>query len=301
MVAAAGVSTTRLGQKQRLFFGLDVPDDDPATIDSISSLVGGTPSVVSIFVKLDSVLPVDRLRQIAAAKQTAFLTLEPWLIASAPGDVNQPQFSLGSIIRGDHDADLRRLASAIGGLRQTVYLRFAHEMNAWWYPWAEAVNGNQPGQYVAAWRHVRKIFSPADRYVRWVWSPNEVLNVKRKLPTLSEVYPGDRWVHYVGMTGYSDGSASPTSTYQQTISQLTALSKHPVLLSEMGADGAAAPTWIRALPAYLAANPRIQGFVYFDTSPSTTGATGDYAITQSPQKTAAFRSLLRAIGANHKL
>ncbi|MBA3865307.1 MAG: hypothetical protein H0X42_02995 [Solirubrobacterales bacterium] len=34
-------------------------------------------------------------------------------------------------------------------------------MNGDWFPWSESANGNQPGEYVAAWRHVHEIFSAA--------------------------------------------------------------------------------------------------------------------------------------------
>ena len=32
-------------------------------------------------------------------------------------------------------------------------------MNGNWFPWSEGVNGNQPGEYVTAWRHVHDIFT----------------------------------------------------------------------------------------------------------------------------------------------
>ena len=31
-------------------------------------------------------------------------------------------------------------------------------MNGWWWPWSEQLNGNNPGEFVAAWRHVHDIF-----------------------------------------------------------------------------------------------------------------------------------------------
>ena len=51
-------------------------------------------------------------------------------------------------------------------------IRFAHEMNGTWYPWAEGVNGNGPGDYVAAWRHVVGVFRRAKvSNVTWTWAP----------------------------------------------------------------------------------------------------------------------------------
>ena len=39
------------------------------------------------------------------------------------------------------------------------FLRFDWEMNGNWFPWSEGVNGNQSGEFVAAWRHVHDIFT----------------------------------------------------------------------------------------------------------------------------------------------
>jgi hypothetical protein len=40
-------------------------------------------------------------------------------------------------------------------------LRFGHEVNGNGYPWAEGVNGNGPGDHVAAWHHVHEVFTAA--------------------------------------------------------------------------------------------------------------------------------------------
>ena len=49
-------------------------------------------------------------------------------------------------------------------------------MNGNWYPWGVGVNGNKPGEYVEAWRHVHDIFvqEGATSDVKWVWSPHVI-------------------------------------------------------------------------------------------------------------------------------
>ena len=55
-------------------------------------------------------------------------------------------------------------------------------MNGNWFAWMEGVNGNQPGEYVAAWRHVHDIFTAVGATnVSWVWCPN--VDPGRKLAT----------------------------------------------------------------------------------------------------------------------
>ena len=89
-----------------------------------------------------------------------------------------------------------------------LLLRFAHEMNADWYPW-DGVRASAPGthdgpaRYVAAWRHVHAVFAAAGATnVRWVWSPNH-----RSIPAAAwndaaRYYPGDDVVDWIGVDGY---------------------------------------------------------------------------------------------------
>jgi hypothetical protein len=283
----------------RVFFGLDVPDNEADLVDQLAAMVGEQPSVVSLFLKLDSQVPSARLEQMASAGQTAFVTLEPWSLANSRGQVDQPQYSLASIIDGDHDTDLRAIATQLGALRRPFYLRFAHEMNAWWYPWCEAVNGNRSGQYVDAWHHVHDVVSSAAGVpIRWVWSPNRLLTSSHyNLPTLAELFPGRDVVDVMGMTGYSHDDPSPVVTFDSTVDELERLSSLPLVLSEIGAEGGSQASWLRQLPFLLRADPRIEGFVYFETSPATTGATGDYQIATSPSSVSAFKAMLRSVRA----
>jgi len=50
------------------------------------------------------------------------------------------------------------------------------------------------------------------------------------------------------------------------------------------------------LGSFIDANRRVVGFVYFNTSPQTTGATGNYRIDGKSGYLGAFRHSLRDIG-----
>nr|WP_285320774.1 hypothetical protein [Pseudarthrobacter sp. lyk4-40-TYG-27] len=46
-------------------------------------------------------------------------------------------------------------------------------MNSNWYPWSEQGNGNGPGDYVSACRHVHDVVaSTGATNITWVWNPN---------------------------------------------------------------------------------------------------------------------------------
>ena len=76
-------------------------------------------------------------------------------------------------------------------------------MNGWWRPWSEQANGNHPGEFVAAWRHVVDIFrAQGATNVTWVWCPN-IVGPKSQLTGL---YPGDNYTDWVCMDGYNWGT-----------------------------------------------------------------------------------------------
>ena len=294
MALAGGLLSSGCGSEgSAVFFGLDVPGVDLQRAELVGSLVGRAPSVISLFLKLDSHFPRQLFESMRRRKVVPFVTFEPWPSSGRPGQSEWERYSLRAIIDGFHDQGLMKIARDLSAVREPLYFRFAHEMNAWWYPWCEGVNGNRPGEYVLAWHHVREVFQRAGaNQVRWVWSPNRVFETRRKLPDIAELYPGDDSIDYAGITGYSQGSKSARETFGQSIEEISRISSKQVVLSEIGANGQYAGRWISSLGSFIRDNRSVVGFVYFDTSPSSTGATGDYEIEGHPSKVAALREVL---------
>jgi len=73
---------------------------------------------------------------------------------------------LGSVTQEAADA-IASLCAAITGQRVPVVLRFGHEMNASWYAW-----GEQPTEYVDAYRRVALAVRHAAPGVALAWGPN---------------------------------------------------------------------------------------------------------------------------------
>lgn len=191
------------------------------------------------------------------------------------GSNDQPAFQLQDIIAGSHDPYIRSWARGAKAWGEPFFLRFNHEMNGTWYPWSEARNGNRPGEYVRAWRHVHDIFASvgADN-VTWVWSPNTVY--PGSIP-LAGLYPGDAYVDWVAIDGYNWGTnpikpsgwRSFSQIFRPTYDSLGALApSKPVMIAEVGSSesGGSKAAWIAdALSVQLpTAFPRIKALVWFD-------------------------------------
>lgn len=279
------------------FFGLDVPGADPTEVTRVAGVLGCRPSVVSVFVKLDSAFTLRTLSSAAQGGGTPFLTLEPWGQALRPGQVREPALSLASIAAGSHDADLTRIAKVIAAYDRLVYLRYAHEMNGAWYPWSVRANGGSPEAYVAAFRHVHDLFVRAGAgNVRWVWAPVTVAaGPDGAYGNLAASYPGEAYVDYVGFTGYAKTVRSAHETFAPWIAAVSAFTSRPVILAEIGADGAYKSQWIASLQEYIASTPAIAGFIWFNTTPASTGATGYYRIDNSVDQVTAFKALVAGL------
>lgn len=297
-VVALGGSTARspLGPPapwHPVFFGLDVPNARPDAVGAVAASLGTRPTVAALFIRYDSTWTARAVQQLAGAGLTPFVTLEPWHVA-AGADEPDPTDSLAALLSGRFDADLTRQARALATSPVPIYLRFAHEMNGDWYPWSMGANGNTPQQYVAAWRHVHALFArvvPSLR-VRWVFAP-AALGSAHTTADLQRLYPGRDVVDVLGLTGYEHGGSSPWATFGPTVRAVSRLGPQPLVLAEVGVEGSGKSAWLRGLGSYLRASPRVSGFVYFDTTPATTGASGDYALR--PQDLPSLRTALREI------
>ena len=140
--------------------------------------------------------PIAEMNAVGARGAVPLLTWEPWAWG---GGLDQAAYSLGRIAAGDFDAHIAQWGQALASWGQPVQLRFPHEMNGNWYPWAEGVNGNHAGEYVQACRHVHDVVAASGAgNVSWVWSPNVPYFGSTDLVGL---FPGAGYVDIVALDG----------------------------------------------------------------------------------------------------
>jgi hypothetical protein len=171
-------------------------------LDDWIETVGVTPDVLDIYVSWEDGVDFEaEFAELLADRGVVLkITWEPWIME---GGVDQPQYALSSIIDGEHDPYLRRWAEQIDDYGGPVILRPMHEMNGGWYPWGAGVNGNQPGEFVGAWQHIRAVFDEVGASnVTWEWAPNQLFEGTAALEPL---FPGDDLVDRVGVSAYNWG------------------------------------------------------------------------------------------------
>ena len=219
------------------------------------------------------------------------ITWEPFAHGtSGKTQVNQPGYALSTIVAGRHDAYITRFAEAVKAAGVPVAIRFMHEMNGDWYPWAVNLNGNTASEYVLAWRHVWDIFHQVGATnVIWIWAPNVLRGAQRDF-SLAEVYPGDQYVNWVGMSAYEDYESTEEALIGPTLDEIRRFTKLPLLITETG--GTPNPDkvpWMENFLAWLPEQPDVIGFIWNENSRGT-GARKDWGYNATAASLQAFRS-----------
>jgi beta-mannanase len=246
-------------------------------------------------------LPFDtgKANEIHDLGMTPIVSWEPWdtSIREYDGPLTiQPLYELSTITSGDHDCYIEAWARDVQAWGHPLFLRFAHEMNGDWYPWAQAVNGNDLGEYKAAWRYVHDKFACLGvTNVTWVWAPNVWYDGSTGLRKL---YPGDDYVDWIGVDGYNFGSTRDSGwrtfdeVFDATLDRLTLFGK-PLMLTETASteDGGDKAGWIDDFFSQLDQRQTvIRGFVWFNIITTT-----DWRIESSPEATTAFHTGIVAL------
>ena len=193
--------------------------------------------------------------------------------------------SLAAIAAGKYDAYLFSYAEAVRAYRHPVIMSFGHEMNGYWYSWG--YRKTSPAVFVAAWRHIVKIFRVLGaQNVTWLWTVNIINDTHGgQIPRPGQWWPGSSYVNWVGIDGYYlKPSWKFAPLFGPTIAAVRSVTADPILIAETGAVPAAdQPAKIDDLFNGIR-QYGLLGFVWFD---STNTQHQDFGIS-SPAAVASF-------------
>ncbi|HXR30196.1 MAG TPA: glycosyl hydrolase, partial [Solirubrobacterales bacterium] len=213
--------------------------------------------------------------------QTPMVTWEPY------------DQSIAQIASGAYDSYLHQSAQIAKSWGRPLMIRFAHEMNGTWYPWAGP--NSTPDAFVAAWRHVVSLFrADGVTNVQWVWSPN--VQEGSKYP-ISPYFPGEEWIDYVALDGYNWGTVdgerwqSMQEVFAPSYALVTQLSAKPVIITETSSSetGGDKSAWIRKgfMTEIPQSFPRVSAVVWFNKAQED-----DWRIDSSQASLDAYRAVV---------
>lgn len=279
---------------ERPFVGVSLASGfyDPGAIEDVERLVGRRPAVVQAFIAWEYTenptwndFPSYRVQQVLRSGIVPEIAWSP--VVFGFGGV-RTGLRLDDVSAGRYDTYIEEFALSAKAAGAPLLVRFAHEMNASGSPWAEGYDGNGRGDYRAAFRHVHEVFHQvgADN-VLWVWAPNI------RAPgtdSLERYYPGDDYVDWIGIDGYSyprAGCDSVAEVFDATIADIRGFTDKPMMLSEVAVaeECPDKDRWIRGFSTWLADNPEILGFIWWHRVSDGR----DYRLDSSSAALAAFR------------
>jgi hypothetical protein len=235
-----------------------------------------------------------------------------WGAESSPrSSENQPEFQLADIIGGAYDSYIAQFANEARAWGHPFFLRPNWEMNGNWFPWSELANGNTPGQYVAAWRHIHDVFAAAGASnATWVWCPYADTEKRLRKTPLKPLYPGDSYVDWTCLDGYNWGrnpvNPKPWRSFGELFdpayNEVTkrVAPRKPLMLGEFATtpNGGHKAAWIRQLFEKLPRKySRVRALIYFNTVDRGV----DWPLETSPPAAKAFsKGISKGIYANNR-
>jgi beta-mannanase len=228
--------------------------------------------------------PLRACRIVEANGGIPFIKFEPW---SWRGKEDF-SFPLDSIIKGDFDRGIAKLAEGSKKFNSPYFLSFGHEMNADWYPWA-----GDPEKYKAAFKHVFGIFekSGATNH-NWVFNPNV-----DPCSNITEFYPGDEFIDWVALDGFNWGSSQTWSKWQsfeeifrKPYETALKMSNKPLMIGEFASAkrGGDKVKWITEAFQAIKEMNKIKAFIWFNLDKEA-----DWRINSSEKSKLAFQEALK--------
>jgi hypothetical protein len=250
---------------RKLAVGVSMPDGtDLGELDAFRASIGGR-RVATWTIWRNWGHPAFRPFPMAAAQGARARGAVPmiWWEPIDPADWSDTTYTRHqNIIDGLHDDYVREFATDAREYGHTVLLRFAHQANSDYLPWAwdySDTDDNTIRTFKLAWRHVWRIFREVGATnVKWVWSiatqtcAGDCLG--RPLG-----YPGNHFVDYMGFTWENWAGAGPDSVvpsepwvsmvagFRPIVKRLSAVSRKPIMAvaTASGPHGGNKARWVR--------------------------------------------------------
>lgn len=266
---------THLLEPDKKFLGVAIngAPADMSKIEKFAASVGKRPNMIAIYESFDDKFAVAEARKAYQYGALPVIRWEPF----------KP--TLADIAAGKQDEYVLEFATAVRTLNLPIVLTFAHEMNGNWYPWGR--QRSKPADFVAAWRHIHGLFAKAGATnVIWAWTPN-VINPMPSVK-LKPYYPGDQYVHWVGIDGYYTRKGKKTfgTLFEPTLDQIRQFTKKPFLIVETAVEPSSTrPDHIADLFEGVADRSDMLGLIWFNNDGS-----GEWNIDEDTAAIRAFRT-----------
>lgn len=233
---------------------------DPKELLVNSGLVG----VEHVFIDLKNVQNGQfekDFNAIVSRRHDAIVSIEPWRDLIVRKDSNV----LSNVINGIYDAEFAEIYRVLSTSEQTVYLRFAHEMEIpiHRYAW----QSQDPVLYIKAFRYFMSFDNSKNKRIKKVWGPAGDRGSM-------EWWPGGDVVDYISIAIYGLPDKNITDPEKQESfgaiynrkAHRMRLANRPIFITEFGVKGPEnfQQKWLVKAAEVINAHPEIKGVSYFN-------------------------------------
>jgi mannan endo-1,4-beta-mannosidase len=295
--AASPSSASAAGSVRKIALGVSMQADRSiAAVDAFTSQVGRAPALWSMWSNWggpDRAFPNATF--MGQLRHRGIVPVIVWQPAN-PADPQGGAFRYSLIIKGKFDAYIRTWAKAAKAFGGRVILRFAHEMNGYWFPWGITRFNNTPARFIKAWRHIWTIIHTkvGAKNVKYLWSPGSPCP---RCTPYSRIYPGNKYVDYVGFTafnwGLSRGWKSMVQKFTPAMKQLAKVTRKPVIAAETGTtdESGKKAAWIgNGYPTVYKTFHNLTAIIYFNLDMRFVQQP-DWSLAHPPAALAAYRAI----------
>lgn len=243
-------------------------------VNQFAQAIGRKPNMVGYYSGWAESFPSGYAQLLWRQRAITYVQIDPTLA------------SVSGVASGAYDTYLNTYADSVRNFRHPVVIGFGHEMNGNWYSWGW--QHTPPATFIRAWRHIVTLFrTDGAQNVTWLWTVNQD---RYNTGPVRQWWPGAQYVTWVGIDGYY---VRPSDTFShvfgQTIRQIRAFTKKPVLLSET-AVGPKAGQFIKIGNLFTGIRQsKVLGLVWFDKTQSDGIWHQDWRIESKISAEAAFR------------
>jgi beta-mannanase len=143
-------------------------------------------------------------------------------------DCYTPMFD---ILRGVYDASFRQIAAGLKKYGHPVLLRLNNEMNSDWTSYCGMMTLNDPELFIATWRHFYDLLiAEGVENAILIFNPVTVTTPYCNWGENLAYFPGEGYVHVLGLTNYEMGNGTTLSSFENLYSSTYEKNKEPFAL-----------------------------------------------------------------------
>ncbi len=252
--------------------------DETNDLANFESLVGKKVNLYADFEGWNDTFPSSLSTKVGAQGKTLVIFWEP-------------DFGYDTINNGSKDTYIKQFATGAKSYGYPIILAPFDEMNLNEEAWGYEVNNNTALKFRTAWQHIHDLFvSVSTTNVKFAITYNNVSIPDVAGNEMSDYYPGDTYVDYVGIDGFN--FADPWQTFAQifdtTIAQVSKFNKPIYILSMASEAGAQKASWITdGLGGTIKNYTNVLGWIWFNE-----GGQPNWIVNSDSASLSAFKSII---------